>query len=265
VVTFDPTSPGTPTGVDLNQFSVLVSVSCAGLNLCVAAEYDGKVVTFDPLSPGGSLTAEIDPGRALGAVACRPTGQCTAVDSIGHEVTWLNEGVVETGPEGGEKIAEGGGTTTTGTTATGTGSVTKSTSSPAATTTSSAGHAMVHGATVSGDSLTVEATCSGPSSSVCVLFFQLSGSVAAGEHGVAAVSAHAHSGKPTRKTVILGRAVITLHGGQSQKVEVKLNSAGMRLLKKLHRLPAKLVTTENSVPVASSIVTFKAHARTPHR
>jgi hypothetical protein len=61
--------------------------------------------------------------------------------------------------------------------------------------------------------------------------------------GRAAVAAAA--AKKKSKLVTIGKATVTLHGGQSKKVTVKLNAKGRRLLKRGKRLKSTLTVTQS--------------------
>ncbi len=47
-----------------------------------------------------------------------------------------------------------------------------------------------------------------------------------------------------RAGVVLGRAAVTLYGGQRKKITVKLNAAGMRLIKRKHTLVVYFTATQ---------------------
>lgn len=91
-VTFDPTSPGTPTptnlGVGVDGYG-LNGVACPSTNQCTAVGYEGQEVTFDPTSPGSPTPIKIDDDNYdLDKVACPSIAQCTAVDDDRQEVTF---------------------------------------------------------------------------------------------------------------------------------------------------------------------------------
>jgi len=60
--------------------------------------------------------------------------------------------------------------------------------------------------------------------------------------GGASVSAKHKKKKP--KPRVIGRKVVTLHGGQSAKVTVKLNALGKRILKAKKRLRVDFTATQ---------------------
>lgn len=86
-VTFNPASPGTPTPVTIDSGSNLGSLSCPVTSQCTALA-DHTLVTFDPASPGSPTTATIDPSGDLWGFACPSDSQCTATDVQGQELTF---------------------------------------------------------------------------------------------------------------------------------------------------------------------------------
>jgi hypothetical protein len=89
-VTFDPSSPGTPTPtpITIDSDSGVFGVACPSITQCTAVDGNGQEVTFDPSSPGTPTPITIDSG-VLHSVACPSSTQCTAVDYYnGWEVTF---------------------------------------------------------------------------------------------------------------------------------------------------------------------------------
>jgi hypothetical protein len=90
-VTFDPTSPGTPTKATIGT-AILQGVACPSTSQCTAVyatgNGGGSEVTFDPNSPGNQTRVAIDTSTFIEAVACPSTSQCTAVDYLGNAVTF---------------------------------------------------------------------------------------------------------------------------------------------------------------------------------
>ncbi len=92
-VTFDPTSPGTPTPTTIDSTN-LSGVACPSISQCTAIDTavggDGQQVTFDPAAPGTPTPTTIDSssGYGLSGVACPSVSQCTAVGYDGREVTF---------------------------------------------------------------------------------------------------------------------------------------------------------------------------------
>jgi hypothetical protein len=100
-VTFNPTSPGTPTptavdngGEDntlqtVSPYGNLEGVACPSTSQCTAVDAAGREVTFNPRSPGTPTPTTID-GDDGGAMflACSSRSECTAVDDTGHEITF---------------------------------------------------------------------------------------------------------------------------------------------------------------------------------
>jgi hypothetical protein len=97
-VTFNPTSPGTPTPVTIgNGMSIVTGVACPSTSQCTAVDTEGEEETFNPNSPGTRTLVPIVIGSPLNAIACPSTSQCTAVGSeidgslnalAGREVTF---------------------------------------------------------------------------------------------------------------------------------------------------------------------------------
>jgi hypothetical protein len=89
-VTFDPTSPGTPTAVPLiDDLDALVAVACPTATQCTAIDDYEEEVTFNPNAPGSPSPNSIDDEPSLRGLACPTTTQCTAVDQqAGSEATF---------------------------------------------------------------------------------------------------------------------------------------------------------------------------------
>lgn len=80
-VTFNPTSPGTPTPttIDPGQTGFLTGVSCPSITQCVAVGFGGnvgQVFIFDPTSPGSPIPTTIGAWVPSG-VSCPSLSQCT--------------------------------------------------------------------------------------------------------------------------------------------------------------------------------------------
>ena len=88
-MTFNPTSPGTPTPVTVLfvHEGIIVGVACPSPSQCTAADGFGRVATFNPISPGSPTPITVD-SDGLNGLACPSTSQCTAVDGLGREVTF---------------------------------------------------------------------------------------------------------------------------------------------------------------------------------
>ena len=110
-----------------------------------------------------------------------------------------------------------------------------------------------------GGSVTAEQICIGPASNPCAVVYLLS----AGEYVTRFPGTKASIAK--RKGVVLGRAALTLHGGQRRKVSVKLNAAGTKLLKRKGRLVVYFTATQaggNGTPprlLKRMKITLRAH------
>lgn len=90
-VTFDPTSPGTPTPVPISGADDnLFELACPSVSQCTAIDNSGNEVTFDPTSGAGPGLTTVDQSGSLGVggEACPSISQCTAVDQNGNEVTF---------------------------------------------------------------------------------------------------------------------------------------------------------------------------------
>jgi hypothetical protein len=90
-----------------------------------------------------------------------------------------------------------------------------------------------------GNSVTAEQVCIGPPSEPCAVVYLLS----AGEYVTGFPGTKASVAKK-RRGVVLGRSAVTLHGGQRRKITVKLDAAGMRLLKRKHSLVVYFTATQ---------------------
>jgi hypothetical protein len=136
-------------------------------------------------------------------------------------------------------------------TSTGTGTTATSTTPTASTTTSttspsekplipvSRGTAKISPPIPKGNSVTAEQICIGPPSQPCAVVYLLS----AGEYVTGFPGTKASIAKK-RHGVVLGRTAVTLHGGQRQKITVKLNAAGRRLLNRKHSLVLYFTATQ---------------------
>jgi streptogramin lyase len=133
--------------------------------------------------------------------------------------------------------------TTTGTTTTGTSSTTSTSpaTSPAEKqlTPVSRGTAKISPPIPKGTAVTAEQICIGPPSQPCAVVYLLS----AGEYTTGFPGTKASVAKK-RRGVVLGRTAVTLHGGQRRKITVKLDAAGMRLLKQKHKLVVYFTATQ---------------------
>jgi streptogramin lyase len=90
-----------------------------------------------------------------------------------------------------------------------------------------------------GNSVTAEQICIGPPSQPCAVVYLLS----SGEYTTGFPGTKASVAKK-RRGVVIGRTAVTLHGGQRRKVTVKLDAAGMRLLKRKHKLTVYFTATQ---------------------
>jgi hypothetical protein len=77
-VTFNPTSPGTPTQVAFGEISYPAGVACPSTSQCTALLGGGEEVTFNPTSLATPTPVTIS-GSAVNGIACPSTSQCTFV------------------------------------------------------------------------------------------------------------------------------------------------------------------------------------------
>jgi hypothetical protein len=87
-ITFDPSSPGTPTPITVDNQDQLSAIACPSASQCTAVDENGLEVTFNPGSPGAVTPVVLATGDAFSGVACPSTRQCSAVDDNGHAVTF---------------------------------------------------------------------------------------------------------------------------------------------------------------------------------
>lgn len=145
--------------------------------------------------------------------------------------------VTEPTPTGTETTPTGTSTTKPTGTSTTTTPITSPTEKPLAPV--SRGTAKISPPIPKGNSVTAEQICIGPPSQPCAVVYLLSaGEYTTGFPGTKASVAKKHAG------VVLGRTAVTLYGGQRKKITVKLNAAGMRLLKRNHTLVVYFTATQ---------------------
>jgi len=85
-VTFNPSAPGHPAPITIDNGGTLTGVACPSASQCTAVGDHGREVTFDPTAPGNPAAHAIDgfhgeneSGADLSAVACPTASQCIAV------------------------------------------------------------------------------------------------------------------------------------------------------------------------------------------
>jgi len=122
--------------------------------------------------------------------------------------------------------------------------------------------ASVSGVSTSGDLVLVSLSCHGSASASCTVTLTLTVVEQLRRGRLFAVSAA--TGRH-RLIVIVGRATITLSGGERKLARVVLNATGRRLLMSRHALAVKLTFSGNGVRLFSRIVNFKVPARTARR
>jgi hypothetical protein len=89
-VTFNPTSPGSPTPTFIDFDRSFKALACPSTSQCTAVDEQGYELTFDPTAPGTPTPILVDTvgPHNVYAVACPTISQCTAVDDAGREVTF---------------------------------------------------------------------------------------------------------------------------------------------------------------------------------
>lgn len=75
-VTFNPTSPGSPSAITVDHIAQPSALACATATQCTEFDSSGDTVTFDPQA---TAPAPID-GNLIQAFACPSSTQCTAID-----------------------------------------------------------------------------------------------------------------------------------------------------------------------------------------
>jgi hypothetical protein len=124
------------------------------------------------------------------------------------------------------------------------------------------GHASIGHVTVSGNTASVPASCSGSTGQTCNLTLTMTVTETVKGHKVVAVTsrkqAHTH-----RKVVVVGSAHVSLTAGQTRVVRVTLNRTGKALLASHHTLKvtlraAQTLANGHTVTVGSRTLTFKA-------
>src|ERR1700684_613693 len=73
-LTYNPSSPGTPTPVVIDAGQQLQAISCSSATRCAALDYGGRVVTFNPQSPS-TTTVVVLPSDAFYTLSCT-SDQC---------------------------------------------------------------------------------------------------------------------------------------------------------------------------------------------
>lgn len=132
---------------------------------------------------------------------------------------------------------------------------------------------------VKGTAVVQHLVCAGPPEDLCSVVFDLETRETYPNGGLIelkprpAPAAVARSGNKHRhhkpRRVVVGHKTVTLHGGQGTTVRVTINRRGHKLLKRFHRLPARLSVTESVAGgrrrlVRSSKVTFRAKPKGRH-
>jgi streptogramin lyase len=146
-------------------------------------------------------------------------------------------GVVSASPV--TEVTTGTGTSTTAGTSSTTNTTPATSPSEKPLTPVSRGAAKISPPIPKGSSVTAEQICIGPPSQPCAVVYLLS----AGEYTTGFPGTKASVAKK-RRGVVLGRTAVTLHGGQRRKITVKLDAAGMHMLKQKHKLVIYFTATQ---------------------
>ncbi len=104
----------------------------------------------------------------------------------------------------------------------------------------SAGVARVGAPQTSGGAVSLTQLCVGPPSDPCAVVYLLSSH----EYVAGFPGAHSSAVKKKVKGTVLGRKVVTLHGGEHRKITVTLNAAGKKLLKRKGKLTLFFTATQ---------------------
>jgi hypothetical protein len=111
---------------------------------------------------------------------------------------------------------------------------------------------------VSGTALSWVADCAGARGESCPISGEISVVETRKGDRLVALSAKA-APKKRRLVVIVGTVAVTLAAGEREKVTLKLNATGRRLLKKHKSLAVKLRLTSGASVLSNTIVTLKTH------
>lgn len=143
---------------------------------------------------------------------------------------------------------------TTGTTATTT--TTTTTATTATTGTTSHPTVALRSAKVSGSTVTLSLACPAAASQACKVSIVLSIVETVKRGRVIAIRPARSAPVTTHKTIVVGRATVTIGAGHTKTVKVKLNSAGRKLVKSARKLRAKLSLSRGRTVTTTKTVTF---------
>jgi hypothetical protein len=190
------------------------------------------LVRIVPTDPPTATVYELGSGHAPISVAPDSSGNVWfGVADVTPSAVGRLAGVV--GP------ASGGGSTSGG----GSSGSTSGGSSTSTSTTPPAGKVVVHPGTVAtakvgetqvkGDSLTVRQICIGPPSNPCAVVYLLdAGEYVTGFPGTRPRAFASRAGGRKVRTVVVGSKSVSVPGGSSAKVVIKLNAKGRKILKR---------------------------------
>jgi hypothetical protein len=246
----------------LTTTSVLGAAIVSGSGQQVSSQELASGVTHSPAPQAGDFEPVADAGgldTAGNAAFLGSFESSGALDLITYGSPGFT-GASGGGPSGGGPTGPGGGSTGSGAGSggsSGSGSGAGGTPAIGPADTSGLGTASVARAIGDGAAATVSLSCGGTGGSRCAVDLKLTvvETVAAGR--VVAVTAR----KAKLRTVTVGSLRATLTAGGSRKLKLPLNAAGMKLLKRYHRLRAHLAVTERGKNVAATTVTFTLAAK----
>ncbi|MGD0452193.1 MAG: hypothetical protein ABSB69_01225 [Solirubrobacteraceae bacterium] len=274
--------------------------NCAAHSICRAEDPtcglpagENKNVADDPVrdlydpagSPDGSKVAVMAVPYPLGAAHASPTGGAIALynASTGEHLSDLTSGNEDAGPAwspDGSAIAFTRGSSAIYTVPAGGGApqllltggsqptwggepgdtLSTSASTPVSTTpVPSAAQAAAGTVAAKGSAASVSLSC-GAGSGACALQLLLTVSETLRGHTLVALSASGHR-RVTHKTVVVGRASVTLAPGQSRSVTVSLNGTGKALLSRRGKLLVKLTVTQGARVLKTAKLTLHPPAK----
>jgi hypothetical protein len=86
-VTYNPSSPGTPTAVLIDANHGLQAISCPSATQCTAVDSSGEL-TFNPTSPGAPTRVALPSDQYFAVISCPTSGQCTTLSESGAAVSF---------------------------------------------------------------------------------------------------------------------------------------------------------------------------------
>jgi hypothetical protein len=266
-VTFNPLRTGHPKPVRIDGTYNLNAVACPSASQCTAVAgaragsgqaNPGQEVTFNPRFPSGQIRVAVDSGNELHGVACPSALQCTAVDADGHEVTVdpldsaspTPASILDADPL--ETIACSSITQCVSVDAIGNGFVGTGNGFAGL-----AGQAKIGHATVRSTHVRLPIHCHGNDSQLCRVTLTLTATEKTNSGNVVAVTAAKH--RLRTRTVVLGRATITVNGGETKDALVSLHAAAKRLLTQHHTRRITLTARQSGLILSRRRLTLELH------